>query len=94
MKEEQNALVEECIEALGADGYHKGKNWKGYDVYIPDYDKPVDIGLPYVVMVKDGEVRYSTDDESLDYLYFLETEDAKEMSAGELKDSLSEKLDE
>ena len=63
MKEEQKDLIAECVEALGADGYRKGKSWKGYEIYIPDYKKPVYIGFPYVVMVKEKEVRLSTEEE-------------------------------
>ena len=78
MKEEQKDLIAECVEALGADGYRKGKSWKGYEIYIPDYKKPVYIGFPYVVMVKEEEVRLSTEEESLDYLSYSEGKGAEE----------------
>lgn len=78
MKEEQKDLIAECMEALGADGYRKGNSWKGYDIYIPDYKKPVYIGFPYVVMVKEKEVRLSTEEESLDYLSYSKWEGAED----------------
>ena len=77
MKEELKKSIEEYVEALGADGCHKGKRWKGYDVYIPEYQKHACVGLPYIVMAREGEVRFSTEEESLEYLSFSETEDAK-----------------
>ena len=75
MKKEITEAIEDYMEDLNADGYRKGKSWKGYDVYVPEYEQPVYVGLPYVVLVKGGEVRLSTEDESLDYLDYAERED-------------------
>lgn len=48
------------------------KPWKGYQVYAPYFYKTAPIiGLPYVVLVKDGMARLSTDEESLEYLNFV-----------------------
>lgn len=78
MKNKEKTLIAECMETLGADGYRKGKSWKGYDIYIPDYKEPVYNGFPYVVMVKEEEVRLSTEEESLDYLSYSEGEGAED----------------
>ena len=48
------------------------KPWKGYQVYAPYFYKTAPItGLPYVVLVKDGTARLSTDEESLQYMNFV-----------------------
>ena len=80
MKNKEKTLIAECMEALGADDYRKGKSWKGYEIYIPNYKKIVYSGFPYVVMVKEKEVRLSTEEESLDYLSYSEGEGAEEES--------------
>lgn len=60
--------VKELIAQLGAKQYKKGKEFKGYEVYVPVYAKMAYIGLPLVVLVKGNEARISTGDEALDYL--------------------------
>lgn len=45
MKNKEKTLVAECIEALGADDYRKGKSWKGYEIYIPNYKNPYIAGF-------------------------------------------------
>ena len=48
------------------------KPWKEYKVYKPYFKKTAPIiGLPYVVLVEDGKARLSTDEESLEYLNFV-----------------------
>jgi hypothetical protein len=66
--------------------WKKDKPWNGYTVYSPYFDgKPPTIGLLNVVLVKDRTARLATTDETLAYLEYLEIEDAKEKSTGELK---------
>lgn len=62
--------VRELAKELQADGVKRGKFYKGYTVYEPVYNKPIKIGLPYVIFEKAGEVRLSTPEESFDYLDF------------------------
>ena len=69
-----NQQLEELRIELAAQKFERGKNWKGYEVYIPLYSKPVYIGLPLIVLVKNGGARISTADESLDYLDFENAE--------------------
>lgn len=80
--------VLEAISEMGAKRYKRGKDWKGYAVYIPLYTGNPVIGLPLVVLEKDNEVRISTDDEALEYLAYTQTptvdeqEDAKDEARG------------
>ncbi len=85
-------IVEEYIDSLGADGYEKGKSWKGYDVYVPQYARYSCVGYPYVVLVKGEEVRLSTEKESIEYLSYSETEAAKEKNTDRLKIEQTENL--
>ena len=63
--------IDDIMETeLLADSYKRGVDWKGYQVYIPVYNKFITIGLPFVVMVKDGTVRISTGDEATEYLNY------------------------
>ena len=63
--------IDDIMETeLLADSYKRGVDWKGYQVYIPQYKGHPCIGLPYVVLVKNGEVRLSTPKESEEYLLF------------------------
>ena len=48
--------------------YTKLKEWKGYNVYSPNYNKDVTIGYPYVILAKKGEMRLSTEKESVELL--------------------------
>ena len=50
--------------------YFKGKEYKGYNVFVPEFKKNVTIGYPYVILAKDGEVRLSNEEESVEYLNF------------------------
>ena len=58
------------VEELGAKTYKKGKSWKGYNVYVPVYEKEAYIGLPYVILEKNGKARICTGKEALEYLSF------------------------
>ena len=37
MKKKITEAIEDYMEDLNADGYRKGKSWKGYDVYVVTY---------------------------------------------------------
>lgn len=60
--------IQELMDELNAKSYSKGESWKGYEVYIPNYEEDLYMGMPYVVLVKDGKARISTPEESLEYL--------------------------
>lgn len=60
--------LKNLIDELMGDGYREGPQWNGYRVYIPTYNQPMYIGLPLVVLEKDGEYRISTDEEAMQYL--------------------------
>ena len=62
--------IKTLVEELGAKSYKKGKSWKGYNVYVPVYEKEAYIGLPYVILEKGGKVRICTGKEALEYLSF------------------------
>lgn len=66
--------VLELIHELNAEEYSKGENWNGYEVYIPEYKQDMYLGLPYVVLVKNGKARISTPEESLEYLNYSNPE--------------------
>ena len=74
MEDNLKQQILELIEELNAKTYSRGENWKGYEVYVPVYEKEMYMGLPYVVLVKDGEARISTPEESLEYLDFANPE--------------------
>lgn len=61
-------MIKRAVEALGVDGYERGIPWNGYDVYVPQYDCDPVVGFPYVVLVGNGEVRISAEEEALEYL--------------------------
>ena len=67
--------LEEFLEEFQAKSFRKGKRWKEYDVYIPEYEDMVYVGLPLVLLVKGDEIRISTDQESMDYLEFENEDD-------------------
>ena len=57
-------------KAQGYDGAEYDSKWHAYDVYQPTFDGveiPM-IGLPFVILVKDGAIRMSTKDEAFEYL--------------------------
>ena len=75
MTDETTKNIKFAIRALGANRYKKVKPWNGYDVYEPIYTEMAYRGLPYVVLVKDDEVRLSTTDEPIEYLGSLSEDD-------------------
>ena len=78
MNEQLLQNIKETIRDLGATKYKKGE-WNGYEVYEPVYRENIYIGLPLVVLVKDGKARVSTGEEALDYLaYTLRNEPDEE----------------
>ncbi len=58
--EEQDIIIE--ISYIG--------KWRGYDVYEPMFESEevAFVGLPYVILVKEDEIRMSTPKESLEQL--------------------------
>lgn len=66
--------INELLKSINADGYSEGKSWKGYKVLIPNYPKTCYIGEPTVILVKDNECRFSTYDESFEYLKYEQGE--------------------
>lgn len=52
---------------LNADSVTVGK---GYNVYKPEYKDGAIVGLPYVILEKDGKARISTEKEAFEYLDF------------------------
>ena len=71
MTDKTREAIKGMMAGLGASRYKKAKPWNGYDVYKPVYTEMAYRGLPFVVLVKDGKVRLSTPDETLDYTDFL-----------------------
>ena len=53
---------------LFADKWKKGEDWEGYEVYLPIRKRRICLGYPFVVLVKDKQVRCSTPEESLEIL--------------------------
>ena len=43
-------------------------NWRGYDVYQPIGDEGLIVGPPWIILVKDNEIRMSTKKEAFDYI--------------------------
>ena len=62
--------IQELMAELGAKTYKEGKPWRGYKVYLPVWEGNPVIGLPYVVLQSDKEVRLCTTDEAMEYLEF------------------------
>lgn len=62
--------IKDLAADLNANGVKLGKKWNGFTVYEPIYDKNLYIGLPYVILEKEGVLRISSDSEALEYLDF------------------------
>lgn len=71
-RREENTMkkIKQLLNQLSADKAEKGKEWKGYEVYVPVYSQPALVGLPLVILVKGNEQRISTPEESLEYLAY------------------------
>lgn len=65
MDEKVKKLVE---ERYGSVKIKKEPDWNGYAVYKPIKNSGFYVGYPFVVLVKDDEARWSTIDETLDWL--------------------------
>lgn len=63
-----NEKAKKLIAELGAKRARKGKDFMGYEVFIPQYNGNPKIGLPLVVLQKGDEARISTNKEAMDYL--------------------------
>lgn len=68
-KEEVKKIIN---DKLGFPSFRKGKNWKGYKVYIPEGNgnDVRYIGLPIIVLCKKDRVRLCTGKEAREYLDF------------------------
>ena len=66
-------IQELLFEQLQADGYKKGRSWKGYEVYVPTYEQDTYTGFPLVVLSREGETRVCTVDESIEYLEYCQS---------------------
>ena len=67
--------IKDCLKELDCTKCKKIGEWKGYTVYEPDTSKKgTFIGLPLVILEKDGNARISTDEESLEYLSFANSD--------------------
>ena len=64
-------LLEKLQKLIFADSFKKGKSWGDYNVYIPVFKNRSDVGFPFVVLEKDGELRRSSQKESFEYLDYL-----------------------
>lgn len=87
--EDVKEKIEELMDALDADDYTKGVDWNGYEVYEPEYEEKdgeyPKLGVPLVVLVKDGKVRLTTTDESFEYLRYSQKQNAQRKSIDELR---------
>ena len=81
-------MIKRAVEALGADGYERGIPWNGYDVYVPQYDCDPVVGFPYVVLVGNGEVRISAEEEALEYLDYSSKEGRTERAKPKKKETV------
>ncbi len=82
--------VKRLIRAMAANGYKRGYDWKGYEVYEPVYNKPMIIGGPFVILVSGDNARLAPDDEGREYWDFLTLKEEEEKRAAG-KDWLEEK---
>jgi len=65
-EEEEHYTVADLIDELGAIDYDLANDWRGYEVYIPIYDEPFNEDKT-IILVKDGNARFSTHLESNQY---------------------------
>jgi len=65
-----NEKAKQLLVKLGAYKSKKGKDWNGYEVFVPQYRGNPIIGLPVVILQKGDEARISTNQECFEYLDF------------------------
>ena len=75
--------VKELIKEIQADSFVRGIDWRGYAVYVPVYNEEVFVGMPIVVLKKGKVVRFSTPEESLEYLDYELRNNSKNTSTVE-----------
>ena len=56
------------FQQFGTTKTKKCKDWRGYQVYKPILDSGFYVGYPFVVLVKQNNIRWSTIKETLDWL--------------------------
>ena len=64
--------------------FKRRPDWKGYEVYAPVCKKYCRVGLPLCVLVKDGQVRLTTPEESLEYLDYQTTQKGEQRKTIEI----------
>lgn len=64
-------LLEKLKKLIYADTFKKGKEWNGFNVYVPIFKNDSATGFPFVVLEKGDVLRRSTQKESFDYLDYL-----------------------
>ena len=84
--EDLEALLEDLLEELMADGWRSGVDWKGYSVIEPVYDKVMCMGLPYVILIKGDDARICEPDEAIEYLNYKENKKTSEIKDAILKE--------
>ncbi|MCD8307595.1 MAG: hypothetical protein LUD51_05165 [Clostridia bacterium] len=77
--------VKRIMRWFSADGYERGYDWKGYEVYEPVYAKPMYIGGPFVIFVKGNKVWLAPDDEGEEYIHYsiLKADEEERRAAGQ-----------
>ncbi|MCD8293845.1 MAG: hypothetical protein LUE27_01160 [Clostridia bacterium] len=63
--------VEYIMNHLFAEGYFRGLDWNGCEVYRPIYSHDMYLGSPWVVFVYGDDARLSTRDEAMEYSDFI-----------------------
>ena len=60
-----------CCKKVFAKNLKKVEDCNGYEVYEPIYEMEYIGGFPHIILVKDGEVRVSTNEECFAYINFV-----------------------
>lgn len=68
IKKQIKLAIQKLKKQLSADSVKKGKEWQGYSVYLPIYKHDEVIGLPRLILEKDGNLRLSSYEEWFDYM--------------------------
>ena len=67
-------MEKKVLEFAAQHGYCdaiKEQDWRGYQVFSPIYSREEGlacVGLPLIILVKDGKIRMSTEEEAFAYL--------------------------
>ncbi len=66
-------LKNKLKSVLPANSYKKGKDWRGYTVFLPVYKRGFSPKLPQVVLQRSGVIRASSYQECFEYSIFANT---------------------